>query len=91
MSVKRLFSLNEIKDVRPSQPEEELECLSRLAVRNVPGGMSIGAFRTCHANAHSSARHSIRIGASGALETTFDDDCALSNSNSRATMTEGMS
>ena len=82
---------NEVENVGPSQPQEELECLARLTVRNVPGVGLIGVSRCMRSNSHSSARHSMRIVVSGPLEPTFDDDGALSNSASSATMTEGMS
>lgn len=42
-------------------------------------------------HAHSSARHSIKIVVSGPPEAALDDEGALSNSDSRAKITEGMS
>jgi len=85
-----IFS-DEIKNVGPAQPQEKLECLARLTVCNVPDMTSIGASQHFHQNPYSSARHSIRIVVPGPPGATVEDDGALSNSDSRTTMTDGMS
>jgi len=82
---------DEIKNVGPPQPQEKLKCFARLTVCNVPDVTSIGASQRFYQNTHSSARHSIRIVVPGPLGATIEDDGALSNSDSRTTMTDGMS
>jgi len=88
---KEVILPNEVKNIGSSQPQEELECLARLTICDVPDSISVGMSQRLHQTSYNSARHSIRIVVSGPLEATFDDDGALSNSDSRATMTEGIS